>query len=239
MPSFAVGRTQTILWYMQKFFIEKGTIPPIPVFVDSPMGVEVSKVHSQFRDNYDEQTAARSASRSCLAIERGLCQLDAGEQEDQRRSGAVRDHRLEPDVRVRPNPASPDAQRGAAERHGRLRRLDAAEHAGPAVAGWAEAGADFRPLVRRAVPGAHDPRPELPHADPQELLKFLAPTIRKETQSYIVHGEADQAEVFAERLIRKGVVRATVPAMETSFIADAVSAAGNVVATRGTAATDE
>jgi len=54
-----------------------------------------------------------------------------------------------------------------------------------------------------------------------------------------VHGEADQADVFAERLIQSGGGRATVPAMETSFIADAVSTASNVVPTRGTAASDE
>jgi metallo-beta-lactamase family protein len=77
------------------------------------------------------------------------------------------------------------------------------------------------------------------HADSQELLRFLGPTIRKETQFYIVHGEADQADVFAERLIQNGAGRATVPAMETSFITDAVNSAANVVATRGTAATDE
>jgi len=48
------------------------------------------------------------------------------------------------------------------------------------------------------------------HADSQELLKFLGPTLRKETQFYIVHGEADQADVFAERLIQNGAGRATV-----------------------------
>ena len=34
-------------------------IPPIPIFVDSPMGVEVSQVHSEFRDNYDERDRRR------------------------------------------------------------------------------------------------------------------------------------------------------------------------------------
>jgi metallo-beta-lactamase family protein len=77
------------------------------------------------------------------------------------------------------------------------------------------------------------------HADSQELLKFLGPTIRKDSQFYIVHGEPDQADVFAERLIQSGVGRATVPAMETTFIADAVSSGTKVVPTRGTAASDE
>src|SRR5205823_5062333 len=53
VPSFAVGRTQTVLWYVGKF-IHDGQIPPVPMFVDSPMGVEASKTYSQFRENYDE-----------------------------------------------------------------------------------------------------------------------------------------------------------------------------------------
>ena len=56
VPSFAVGRTQTILWYIQKFIAEK-KIPQIPLYVDSPMGVEVSKVHTEFPEHYDQQTA--------------------------------------------------------------------------------------------------------------------------------------------------------------------------------------
>ena len=55
IPSFAVGRTQTVMWYVQQFITEK-KIPPIPIFVDSPMGVEVTRVHAQFPDCYDKQT---------------------------------------------------------------------------------------------------------------------------------------------------------------------------------------
>src|SRR3954470_7691927 len=55
VPAFAVGRTQTILWYMRRFFMDKA-LPPMPVFVDSPMGTEVSKVHHTFRAEYDQET---------------------------------------------------------------------------------------------------------------------------------------------------------------------------------------
>ena len=34
IPAFAVGRTQVILWYVQRF-IQAQQIPPIPVFIDS------------------------------------------------------------------------------------------------------------------------------------------------------------------------------------------------------------
>ncbi|MBA3272889.1 MAG: hypothetical protein H0T11_03325, partial [Chthoniobacterales bacterium] len=56
------------------------------------------------------------------------------------------------------------------------------------------------------------------HADGTELLRFLAPTLRPETAAYVVHGEVAQAEGFAARLVKAGMGRAIIPAMETSMI---------------------
>jgi metallo-beta-lactamase family protein len=69
VPSFAVGRTQVILWYMQKFIAEQ-KVPAVPIFVDSPMGVEASKVHSAFRENYDEQTNEMIGKRDLFGFGR-------------------------------------------------------------------------------------------------------------------------------------------------------------------------
>lgn len=68
------------------------------------------------------------------------------------------------------------------------------------------------------------------HADGDELLRFLQPTTGKQTSAWIVHGEVDQSEGFAHRLMSAGMGRAAVPAIETSIIDDpgfvtAVSAA--------------
>ena len=38
------------------------------------------------------------------------------------------------------------------------------------------------------------------HADGDELLRFLGPTLKPQTTAYVVHGEEDQAEAFARRL---------------------------------------
>jgi metallo-beta-lactamase family protein len=59
------------------------------------------------------------------------------------------------------------------------------------------------------------------HADGDELLQFLKPTLTRETTAYVVHGEEDQAEHFARRLLQAGIGRANVPAMETSVITSA------------------
>jgi len=59
------------------------------------------------------------------------------------------------------------------------------------------------------------------HADGDELLKFLAPTLNAQTRAFVVHGEADQAEGFARRLLDAGIGSAVVPAMDSSFIGSA------------------
>ncbi len=47
IPAFSVGRTQLLMYYM-KTLITKGAIPNIPVYVDSPMAISVTRLHKQF-----------------------------------------------------------------------------------------------------------------------------------------------------------------------------------------------
>ena len=56
------------------------------------------------------------------------------------------------------------------------------------------------------------------HADADELLRFLTPTLTKQTTAFVVHGEEPQAETFAARLLASGVGQAHVPAMDSSTV---------------------
>src|SRR5205823_10940543 len=56
------------------------------------------------------------------------------------------------------------------------------------------------------------------HADGDELLRFLQPTLAKQTSAFVVHGEADQAEGFARRLLDSGMGVASVPAMDSAVV---------------------
>ncbi|WP_200974404.1 MBL fold metallo-hydrolase RNA specificity domain-containing protein [Echinicola sp. 20G] len=47
IPSFAVGRTQLILYYLFKLQ-QKGKIPQIPIYVDSPMAIDVTKLYKDY-----------------------------------------------------------------------------------------------------------------------------------------------------------------------------------------------
>lgn len=55
VPSFAVGRTQEIVYSVNKM-ISDGEIPAIPVYVDSPLALAATKVFQEFPDLFDEET---------------------------------------------------------------------------------------------------------------------------------------------------------------------------------------
>jgi len=56
VPSFAIGRTQEIVWELDRL-IERGEIPLLPLFLDSPMASKASDVYRHHPGYYDEETA--------------------------------------------------------------------------------------------------------------------------------------------------------------------------------------
>jgi metallo-beta-lactamase family protein len=52
IPAFAVGRTQGILYRLRKLQ-EGARIPGIPIYIDSPMAVDVSGLYCQFGDDHN------------------------------------------------------------------------------------------------------------------------------------------------------------------------------------------
>ncbi|MCC7492448.1 MAG: MBL fold metallo-hydrolase [Fimbriimonadaceae bacterium] len=57
IPSFAVGRTQTLLYYLRKL-MERGDIQPVTTFVDSPMAVEATQILRRHRECFDDEAQA-------------------------------------------------------------------------------------------------------------------------------------------------------------------------------------
>jgi metallo-beta-lactamase family protein len=55
VPAFSVGRTQEFVYTLSKLF-EKEAIPKIPIFVDSPLSVNVSEVFKRHAECYDTET---------------------------------------------------------------------------------------------------------------------------------------------------------------------------------------
>jgi metallo-beta-lactamase family protein len=54
IPSFALERSQEIMYYLNKFRLE-GRIPKLPVFVDSPMAIGITEVFDNHPHLFDEE----------------------------------------------------------------------------------------------------------------------------------------------------------------------------------------
>ena len=212
VPSFAVGRTQTILWYVHKFMNE-GLVPRIPIFIDSPMGVEVTRVTTTHEDLYDEETIKLLAETTSHSVT--FATSSAQSRQINAHSGAC--------VIIA---SSPTCEFGRILHH----LKQSIERADDLIifVGWTPHGT----LGRRLQDGQrkvriydrwYDLKCQVrtihglsAHADAGELLRFLGPTLKPQTTAFVVHGEPEEAEGFARRLLAAGVGQAHVPAMESS-----------------------
>lgn len=57
IPSFAIGRTQEVVWELDRL-IDRGEIPLLPLYLDSPMASKASDIYRRHPDYYDEETSA-------------------------------------------------------------------------------------------------------------------------------------------------------------------------------------
>jgi metallo-beta-lactamase family protein len=79
IPAFAVGRTQTLLYYIQQLKAKK-EIPDLPVFVDSPMATNVTHIYSHHagenRLNHEQCAAVCGIARYIQTVNesKALCQ---------------------------------------------------------------------------------------------------------------------------------------------------------------------
>lgn len=55
IPSFAFGRTQELIYILHELY-DKGEVPRHPVYVDSPLASNITKVFGEHPESYDEET---------------------------------------------------------------------------------------------------------------------------------------------------------------------------------------
>ncbi|CAN5925531.1 MBL fold metallo-hydrolase [soil metagenome] len=57
IPAFAIGRTQTLLWFLNNL-VESKRIPSLPVAIDTPMGLAITDTYNEFRPLFDKESLA-------------------------------------------------------------------------------------------------------------------------------------------------------------------------------------
>jgi metallo-beta-lactamase family protein len=215
LPAFAMGRSQTLLWYVQKLIVEK-RIPPIRVYIDSPMAVELTRLYTKYTQSYDEQTKQLIGTNDLFGLSRVTL---ASSSDDSRKINDDRGpcviiassptcefgrilHHLKQSIE---NPNDQVIFCGFIPPNTLGRRLQDGQKRVKIFDRWYDVKCQVKTIHGLSA-----------HADGDELMRFLAPALSKESLAYIVHGEVDQAETFANRLMKAGVAIASVPAMTTA-----------------------
>lgn len=57
IPTFAMERTQELLFYLHQLF-QQGRVPPVPVFIDSPLAIKLTAVYKKYESYFNEDIQA-------------------------------------------------------------------------------------------------------------------------------------------------------------------------------------
>lgn len=205
IPAFAVGRTQELVYYFNRM-ISAGEVPAIPVFVDSPLAVETSKVFMKFADLFDAETKEFVRTNRHPAL--NYPQLTYIESVDQ--SKALND-RHDPMIIIS---ASGMAETGRILHH--LRNNIQNPKNMVLIVSWQAPHtlgrrlADREPMVR-IFGEPYDRRAEVvtigglsAHAGQTKLLQYARASQNSLREVYLIHGEEDAAAIFMKLLAQQG-----------------------------------
>lgn len=203
VPAFAVGRMQELVWILRRLE-EDGRIPALPVYVDSPMGIEASEIYLRHKDEHDlDMAALRTRERNPLRTRTFALVRTT---EESKRLNDVRG----PAVII----AGSGMATGGRILHHLIQRLPD-QRTTVLLAGFQAAGtrgralADGAALVRmfgQDVPVRA--RVELldalsAHADRGEILSWLGGFRRPPDRTYLVHGEPEATAALGDAIRRR------------------------------------
>jgi metallo-beta-lactamase family protein len=217
VPAFAVGRTQQLVLLLHQLVNEK-RIPNIPIFVDSPLAINVTAVHRAHPECFDEETRRY--------IQNG--QDPFGFQRLQYVREAAESKRLNdlhgPYIVIS---ASGMAEQGRILHHLRnniedprntvlITGFQAADTLGrKLVEKCREVKIFGEPMTVRAEVASLD---ELSgHADQNELLEWIEPMVPTLRKVFLVHGEPEQSKTLAGLLGTRYGLDAVCPSPGDTF----------------------
>jgi metallo-beta-lactamase family protein len=219
IPAFSVGRTQEILYELNQLSIEK-RLPHVPIYVDSPLSIEATEVVKSF-PKYFNKTIQRVLEVDDDPFDfEGLRYIKSVEE-----SKALNED-LHPKVIIS---ASGMADAGRVKHHiknnignAKCAILLVGYSAPHSIGGRLMNGQKEVRIYSETYPviaKVGSIRSMSAHGDYEDLMQFLACQIPAAVkQLYIVHGEAEVQDHFAERLRKKGFKEVIVPEMHETFV---------------------
>ena len=203
IPAFAVGRTQELIWRLRQLE-DAGQIPSLPVFVDSPMAIDVTDIYCRHPEEHDlEMRDLMDRERCPLCCRKSHLVRSVAE------SKALNDRRG-PMIVIA---GSGMATGGRVIHHLKVRLPD--RRTTVLLAGYQAAGTRGRSLQQGAatirIHGQDVPvRAQVEtidglsaHADRNDILRWLGGFRREPRQTWVVHGEPGPASALAETIRKR------------------------------------
>lgn len=217
IPAFAVGRTQQLVYSLNRLS-NNGDIPTLPIYVDSPLAVEITAAFRTHPECYDEDTELLMESDSDPFGFQGLVYTRS--LEDSKRLNFLR----EPSVIIS---ASGMAEHGRVLHHLRHRIGDARNTV--LITGFQAENT----LGRRLVEGEklikifgeeYEVNAQVAvingfsgHADCIELSAWVGGMKHKPKRTFLVHGEVPAMAALRERLASEHGLKVEIPDLHQSF----------------------
>jgi metallo-beta-lactamase family protein len=213
VPSFAVGRTQELVYDLHQLTLS-GAIPELPIFVDSPLAIDVTAVfrlHPECYDDEVEEFLLKSGARDPFGFARLRYTRSTEE------SKAINDLR-EPAIIIS---ASGMAEAGRIQHHLKNNIEDPRNTV--LIVGWQAPNTLGRYIVEKheTVKIFGEPyklRAQVKaingfsaHADHDELLAWVKAMSELPDKAFVVHGEPEPAQCIADELRHLGAGESFVP----------------------------
>ncbi len=217
IPSFAVGRTQTLL-YLIRELEEQGRIPSLPVFVDSPMAIDVTDIFRKRISDFDITSRVLTLKGVGIFRPRQLRLCDTREQ-----SKAINNRESQAIII-----SSSGMVTGGRILHHMVQRLPQRENTILFI-GYQASGTRGR-MILEGQPSVKIHGRQIPinarvekisgfsgHADYNEILAWLMGFDRPPEKTFIVHGEPEASTSLAERIRDKLGWDVVIPGFGESF----------------------
>jgi metallo-beta-lactamase family protein len=219
MPAFAVGRTQQLVLTLHQL-IDRGDIPAMPIFVDSPLAVNVTSVFRLHPECYDDEIRAfmiEPGNHDPFGFERLTYVRTV---EESKRINFLRD----PAIIIS---ASGMAEFGRVLHHLKHRIEDPNNTV--LITGWQAPNTLGRRLVEgvdlvRIFGEEYRLRAHVEvingfsgHADRDELVEWVDHIEQKPQRTFLVHGEEEPAESLQHILNERFNMQVDIPQMGQAF----------------------
>jgi metallo-beta-lactamase family protein len=208
IPAFSLGRTQIVVHYLRQW-MHAGVIPPTPLYVDSPLAMEIAAIHAQHAEAFEPDEkgleaipvryflSKKEARRRTSMREPCIIVASGGMCEGGRILDHLRTHIDDPRCAVVLVSYQGVGSLGAQL----LERKPTVRFAGRTWPKWIEV------IQLNGFSG---------HADHDDFLALLGPAAENTRRICLVHGELEQAEILRQGLLEKGCKDVVVPARAES-----------------------